>query len=602
MTGIKINETEWNLKDLLRSDNDPAQNKKSKIYEKKNMDFVKKWKGRDGYLKDPKVLKETLDELGHLIGAYSLGGDVGYYFFLRSHQNKSDPTIKAKLSTINDLSTKIENELEFFTNRLAKVPKDKQKEFLKSPDLLPYKHFLEMLFLEAKYLLSENEEKIMNLLEPTSVYNWVKMTSDFLTREEREVVNEKGKKVKKSFSEIRSLTGDKNKKVRDSAAEAFSDIIKKQSDVAEAEINSILKSKKINDELRKINRPDLGRHIADDIDSKAVDSLLDAVESRFDISKRYYKLKAQLMGCKKLKYHERNVEYGVFTKKFSYEETVDLVAKALKKLNGEFFEIFKNMVENGRIDVYPRKNKDDSEFCVSTFKDGPTYIMLNHAGQLSDVVTFAHEIGHAINDGLTKKSQNALNMFVPVSMAEVASTFIQDFSLDEVSKGVSDEEKLTLNMRRLNDSVSSVMRQVACYRFEQSLHKAFRENGYLSKKQIGEIFLKHMKAYMGSYVEQSKGAENWWVPWSHIREFFYVYSYASGELIAKSMQRSVRENHEFVAKIKDFLKAGSSESPKNTFLKLGIDIDNKNFWLKGLEEVDALLKDTQRLAKKLGKV
>ncbi len=102
--------------------------------------------------------------------------------------------------------------------------------------------------------------------------------------------------------------------------------------------------------------------------------------------------------------------------------------------------------------------------------------------------------------------------------------------LDEILHAADDELRLAIMMQKLNDDVSSIFRQVACYRFEQELHKDFRAKGYLSKEEIGKLFQKHMAAYMGNAVLQSEGSENWWVYWNHIRYFFYVYSYASGLL------------------------------------------------------------------------
>ena len=157
-------------------------------------------------------------------------------------------------------------------------------------------------------------------------------------------------------------------------------------------------------------------------------------------------------------------------------------------------------------------------------------------------------------------------------------------------------------MMKLNDDVSTIFRQVACYKFEQALHQEFRDKGYLSKEDIGRLFQKHMAAYMGDSVLQSIGSENWWVYWSHIRMFFYVYSYASGLLISKSLQNSVKQDRVFIEKVKEFLSAGKSDSPKNIFQKLGVDITKKEFWDKGLDEVEALLQETTTLAKKLGKI
>jgi len=593
MAAIKNYKTEWDLKDLLLGDDDPAQNIKLAKYEKDCRQFINRWKEQEDYLVDPIVLKTALNEYEDLMAKYSGGGEVGFYFALRNCLNQNDPKLKAKDNKITDLTVKIGNELEFFTNRLSKVSDIKQKEFISSPYLKEYKHFLETLFLEAKHLLSESEEKVVNLMSGTAYSNWIKMTSDFLSKEERNG---------KSFSEIYNLIGDRKKAVRDSANKAFNEIISKHSDVAEAEINSILQSKKVNDELRGYKRPDTSRHISDDIDTKTIDALLFAVESRYDISKRYYRLKAGLFKVKKLKYHERNVDYGEIKKKFSFDESVQLAGKSLEKLDGDFYQIFTDMLRKGCIDVYPKKGKESSEFCINWLKEQPAYILLNHSGMISDVTTLTHEMGHAINDEMVKKKQNFLNMFTPVSTAEVASTFMQDFVLEELSKGITDKEKLTLSMIRLNDAVSSVIRQVACYKFELELHEKFRSQGYLSKQEIGSIFQKHMQSYMGEFVEQSKGSENWWIPWSHIRRFFYVYSYASGNLISQYMRNQIKKDPRYIDKVKEFLSAGSSCAPKEIFARLGINIEDKNFWLEGLKEIDELLTKTERLAKKLKKI
>ena len=110
-----------------------------------------------------------------------------------------------------------------------------------------------------------------------------------------------------------------------------------------------------------------------------------------------------------------------------------------------------------------------------------------------------------------------------------------------------------------------------------------------------------MERYLGEFVDCSE-CENWWIYWSHIRMYFYVYSYASGLLISKAMQKKVKENPKFIEKVKEFLSAGISDYPKNIFMKMGIDISNKEFWDKGLDEVENLLNETEQLAEKLGKI
>lgn len=602
MKSLGIDQTKWDLTPLFTSDNDPTAKEKRKEVQEKSYEFINKWKDRDDYLKDPAVLKEALDEYEVWNRLYGCYGVEEYYFWLRSTQDGNDPDLKAKINKTEDFGRKILNDIQFFNLNISKISQDKQKKFLESEDLKEYKHFLERNFAWSPYLLSEPEEKILTLKSDTSHMNWVRMVSDFLAKEEREVLLEDGKRGNKNFSEILSLSLDRNKKVRDVAAKALNEIQEKHLDVAEVEINSILANKKTNDELRNMSRPDLSRHIGDDVASEVVDSLINSVSSRFNITREYYELKAKLMGVEKLEYHECNVPYGKLDKTYSYEEAVNLVYSVFAKLDTKFSDIFAGFVKNNQIDVYPRKGKRDGAFCAYNLISQPTYLFLNYTNKIDGVLTLAHELGHGINYELIKEKQNAVNFGTFTSTAEVASTFMEDFVLEELLKDADDELKLAIMMNKLNEDTSAIFRQVACYKFEQELHGNFREKGYLSKKDIGELFRKHMLAYMGDFVEQSPGSQNWWVRWGHIRAFFYVYSYASGFLISKSLQNSVKKDPQFINEVKEFLLTGLAESPKDVFAKLGVDITDKGFWDKGLDETEKLLEETKILAKKLGKI
>ncbi len=599
---LKVGRSAWNLKPLFAGDNDPRIGESRKLVEKKSYEFINAWKDRADYLEDPAILRQALDQYESWKREYFTDGNEGYYFWLRIHQDQNDPKLKARFNKIDEFSKKLENESQFFYLRIARIKPELQKGFIEYEGLARYRHFLERIFAESRYHLSEPEEKILNLKSATSSSNWTRMTAGFLSKEERAVVTEEGKRKVMPFSEIVGMMNSKKKRVRDSAAKAFNDVLAKNAEVAEAEINSVFANKKIDDELRSSPRPDTLRHLADDIDSEVVDALIESVSRRFAIPVRYYALKARLLKVRKLAYHERNVEYGTMARRYPYSMSVDLVHRVMGKLDPDFADIFAGFVHNGQIDAYPKKGKDSGAFCMHHLMVQPTYILLNHTGKLHDVLTIAHELGHGINNELIKRKQHALDFGTPTSTAEVASTFMEDFVLDEILHAADDELRLAIMMQKLNDDVSSIFRQVACYRFEQELHKDFRAKGYLSKEEIGKLFQKHMAAYMGRAVEQSEGSENWWVYWNHIRYFFYVYSYASGLLISKSLQNSVKRDPAFIVQVKEFLSAGLSDSPKNIFSRLGIDISDERFWDKGLDEVENLLDETERLAKRLGKI
>ncbi len=594
--------TIWNLTMLYKSDDDPQMQKDRETIKKNCKAFVKKWKHRTDYLNDPKILRQALDDYEEWQRTYEGGGKEWYYFHLRTEQEESNPMLRAKMNQVNDFKHTIDNELRFFQLSISKIPEKIQKKLLESKDLVPYHHYLERLFAQVKHLLSESEEKIMTLKSTPAYGNWVKMTSSFLSKEEKEVLSENGKKEKKSFSDIMSLINSPTKQVRDAAAKALNEIVSKYSDVATEEINSVLENKKIDDELRNMPYPDYSRHLSDDIDRKTVHTALAVVSKRNMVAENFYRLKAQLFGVPKLQYHERNVLYGTLTRQYSFEEATDIMIKVFGQLDSSFLNIFQQFVANGHFDIYPRKGKHSGAFCAYYLISQPTYVLLNHTNKLEDVLTLAHEMGHAINNELMKTKQHALHFGTPLATAEVASTFMEDFVLDEVVKHATDTERLSIMMMRLNSDVSTIFRQVACYRFEEKLHSKYRKNGYLSTENIGKLFQESMNGYMGKYVEQSPGSENWWVYWHHIRYFFYVYSYASGLLISKAMQNMVKQDKKNIIKVKEFLSAGLSDSPKNIFKNLNIDIVDETFWDRGIDEIENLLEDTKILAKKLGKI
>lgn len=555
--------------------------------------FVKEWRDHKDYLIDPVVLRKALDDYEEWACKYGLGGDPLFRTGLEGILDQDNPEIKARYNKLYEEAVRIENELEFFMLNLGKIAKDNRQKFLEHLKLTEYNYFLERIFEHAKYDLSEPEEMILNLKSKTSHGNWVSMLEDLLSTEEREG---------KSFSEITGLLSDEDKATRDKAAGWFNQILRKYNKIAEYELNSVLENNQINLNLRKYETPEQPRHLSDDISEKMIQNLLDAVTKHNHISKKFYQLKAGLLGVAQLEYHERNVPYSPEKRKISIESSVETVRKTFEEMDPWAEELFVKYVEEGRIDALPKKGKSGGAACVSNLKTQPIYIFLNHTGRLRDTITLAHEMGHALHAELINEKQHALYTGSSLTTAETASTLTENLVREKLIGESEGVEKLSLMVETLNDSVSSIQRQVACYRFERDLHRKFEQSGYLAKETIGEIFQEHMLSYMGDYVDQSCGSKNWWIYWSHIRNFFYVYSYASGSLIAQTLQARIREDPSFFDQIKLVLSLGTSTSPKDAFKKIGIDISNKEFWTEGLGEQKRLLDSAWTLAEKLGKI
>lgn len=594
--------TEFNLSALGKSYDDPQFLEERKKRERKTKAFARKWKKDDSYLSDLDMLKKALD-MNEDIKA--LPDSEGMYLFLMRQVESDDSKIAAAQKKYIEWAQKLFDEIRFFELSLGCIDAKLQKKILKDAKFAGYKNYLKGIFESSKFDLSEKEEKILSLKNGVSNENWSSMISEAFSQKTVEslTMGKGGARPKKTvtFNELFGLMQASCSRVRNSAVKKVEETLDSFGLFAEKEFNSILENQKINDELRGFERPDHRRALANDISFEVVDTLTEVVESHFKFSRDFYALKAKLMKKDKLDYHDRYAPFGKSKKEFSYEESFKITEKALEKIDPEFAEIQRDMCENGRVDVFPKAGKRGGAFCAYENKNVPVYIMLNHTNKTRDVLTLGHELGHAIHATLGRR-ENATNYGTPMFIAEIASTFCEEYVFDSLVEKADDKEKLSLYVKKIEESIATIHRQIAAYLFEMEVHKIFREKGYLSRAEVGKIFEKNMKAYMGPKVLQNYGAQDWWMHWWHFRSPFYVYAYSSGLLVANGMRAILKKNPEKWPEIKEFFYTGVSQSPEQTFKKMGIDISDPFFWEEGLAELTKLLKETKKLAKKLGKI
>jgi len=148
---------------------------------------------------------------------------------------------------------------------------------------------------------------------------------------------------------------------------------------------------------------------------------------------------------------------------------------------------------------------------------------------------------------------------------------------------------------KISGEISTIFRQIACFNFENELHKNIREKGYLAKEEIAKLMNKNMKAYLGPIVKFEEDDGYQFITWSHIRRFFYVYTYASGSLISSALFAKYKEDPKYLEKIEEFLSAGSSKNPEDIFASAGIDIRNPDFFRIGLEKIENDIKKLEKL-------
>ena len=580
--------TAWDLTLFYKSPNDPRIESDLKKCEALHEAFAKKYNSTD-FTKNESMLLAALDDYEKLAGDSS-GSRAILYFYYTKDLDASNKKAEAGVNKITDRLTKASNKIVFFELALAKIPPSKQKTFLASKKLAHFRYFLENVFKRAAHNLSEPEEKIMSLKSQTSRQMWMS-AQDKLLSSQTILWKKKEVPIAEAFSMIPTLPVNDRRALHKLSMSKLKSI----SDFAEAEVNAVYTDKKINDELRGFKNPYDATLLSHETDEAMVKALTEAVTKGFKISHKFYALKTKLIKQKKLTYADRSAGIGTTDKKISFEQGLEIVRTAFAAMDPDFKYTLDAFLQNGQIDVYPKKGKTGGAYCSANI-DTPTLVLLNNVPEMRSVMTLAHEMGHAIHFEYSK-DQKPMYQGVSTAVAEVASTFFEQVVFNNLFETLSKKEQILALHNKINDDVSTIFRQIACFNFEKELHVEIREKGSLAKEEIGALLNKHMKSYLGPVVEMTEEDGYFFVNWGHIRNFFYVYSYSFGCLVSKALYRKYQQDPSYLHNIKSFLSAGCSKSPRDIFGDIGIDVTNPAFWAEGLKEIEDDIKRLEKLTR-----
>ncbi len=569
--------TAWDLTLMYKGIDDPKIDEDLNIIEKAYTVFEKKYNTKTDYMTNESALFTALVEYEKISDLPSHKG----YRYLRMSQDldSKNQKVRSRFTQLIQRSQKIGNLILFFELNLSKISETNQKVFLKSEKLSMYRYFLKKIFDESKHLLSLPEEKILNLKSLPSHGMWTDAVKKM--RGQLTVVHKKKTlPVSEAFELIRGLpTQAERKELYGKVLDQYISL----ASISESEMNAIVTNKKINDELRGYAMPyDATIRIYEN-DRKTVLGLVETVTKNFGVSQRFYKVKKKMLGLKKMGYYDRSVSVGKTKKKISFDGAYQILHSVFSSLDSEFANILERFVKNGQVDVYPKVGKAGGAYCWGDHKS-PTFVFLNHTDTFDALMTFAHEMGHGIHTEFSKK-QPVLYDGYSTATAEVASTLFEMFVFYDQFEKLSPEEQVVALHDKIQDDVQTVFRQIACFNFELDMHTTIREKNYMSKEELALCMNKHMKAYLGDVTLDEKDGY-FFIGWPHIRNFFYVYSYAFGQLASKALYAKYKENPKFMEKIKQFLSAGGSMSPEDIFKSIGVDVTKPDFFEKGIKTIE----------------
>ncbi len=382
-----------------------------------------------------------------------------------------------------------------------------------------------------------------------------------------------------TLTDVRNLAYSPYKDVRKAAYNAELEAYKKIKTPVSYCLNGI-KGEVLNvSEMRKYNSP-LDMTLEDSrMDRDILHTMLFAIEESLPKLREYFAVKSEKLGNSgALPFYDIFAPLGE-GREYTVEQAREIVIKGFYSFSEDMGKFAENAFEKNQLDIMPHKGKVGGAYCESIHSLKESRILMNFGGSFDDIVTMAHELGHAFhNTRLFNMSH--LNSFYPMPIAETASTFSEGIIINFALKDKS-FDKLSLLEADLQGSTQCIVDIYSRFLFEDAVFKN-REKGFISADELCQYMESaQKKAYgsgLGSYHKYM------WIckPHYYDGDFnYYNFPYAFGALLSKGLYAIYSENgKDFIPLYDRFLSLSSTMDIKDAALALGIDLCDKSFWLK----------------------
>lgn len=564
--------------------------------EKKVLKFKKKYENRIKEL-SPKQLVEFFEDEQEL--DFSVNKPI-LYIFLKKSLNLIDEEIILLDEKLNFIFTNVGNYLLFVQEEFKDIGKKKLLELSKKDELRNYKKILIEKVDSLKFLLSSKEEYILNIKQANSssfisLYDEFNASFKFKFKENNKIKLLTREEISKF---ILSPNQELRKKAKESIYENFSN---QKSQIVLSKLYMLIVRDWINEKnLRGYKTPISIRNFMEDLEDKTVDNLINQVETNYFLYHNYLKLKKKILNLKVLNSYDLYAPFSTKKKDISFTSAVKIYLGIIKDFDIEFFNYSIDMLENSRVDVFTKQNKQNGAFALYE-KNYESFVLLNFTNTNRDLLTLAHEFGHAIHGKLSQK-QNSQNFQSPLNLAETASIFNETLVFDSLLKNTkSKQEEIEMITSKLEDLFATIFRQIQYIKFEKRVHKIVEGGGFLTSRELNILWRKEQIKLTSNIVKYLKKSEDESL-WSSIPHIFhtpfYCYTYSFGNILSLNLYENYKkQGKSFIKNYKEILSSGGSEKTFDLLLKYGIDINSEKFYEVAFSYIKDLIKRLESITK-----
>ena len=579
----------WSLTELFPAINSPALNASFKQLEGCVAEFEK---FRDDLKPEitaghfMMILREA-EEITR--AGYRIYGFAGLSFAADT-QNQAAQTLQSR---VQQLVAELQNRMLFFNLWWKDLDDANAKRLLDASG--DFRYYLETIRLFKPHMLSEAEEKVINIKNVTGA-DALNNLYDSITNNYIFKLEVDGQTKEMTRGELMSYVRQGDPDLRARAYQELYRVYAENGPILGQMYQTRVRDwRNENVSLRKYVNPIAARNLDNDIPDDVVDTLLDVAHKNAGVFQRFFKVKARLLGIEHLRRYDIYAPASKSEKKYEFDDAVNMVIESFNQFDPKFGALAKRVFGDNHLDSEVRKGKRGGAFCWTVSPDLTPWVLTNYHGQPEDAATLAHELGHAIHSMLAEH-HSVFTQQACLPLAETASTFGEMMLVDRLMAQEGDAiVRRNMLFRQVDDSYATIMRQSYFAMFEKQAHEMIQNNA--SVDELNAAYMENLKDQFGDAVELSDEFQWEWVSIPHIYHTpFYVYAYAFGQLLVLSLYQQFKaEGESFKPRYTKILEMGGAESPEKILHKAGIDIHSAVFWQGGFDVIAGLVDQLEQM-------
>jgi len=524
----------------------------------------------------------TFDELtGRLNDLYTQFSTVRAYLTGFIATDAFNDRAQAEASSLNPLGSKLSYLNTRFTAWVGSLGTEALIEA--SEVAKAHAYLVRQSKVEARHLMGDEAEELLSALGPTGGSAWAKLHGDLISRSTVRKSLAGRAEAEYPLTELRNLQGDENPEVRKAAYEAELELLEGNTVSFAAALNSI---------KGHVNEVSVRRGWASALDEalfhnhitkESLEAMQAACVEHFPVFRRYLKAKAKFLGKETLAWYDLLAPVSVGEPNlYPWNEAKRFVVETFRRYSDKLASFAQKSFDEGWHDVPPRKGKRNGAFCMSVPGVKESRVMLNFGGQLDDVFTVAHELGHAYHNACKYEfDRTLLQGATPMTLAETASIFCETIVVNAMLERADDAERLAILEQDLLGSTQLVVDIHSRFLFEKTVFEKRRERE-LSIDEFKGIML---DAQATTYGEGLSADARHPLMWAHKGHYystgrsFYNFPYTFGYLFGLGLYAQYQTNPEgWHGRYDELLASTGLDDAAPLARRFGIDIESADFW------------------------